>query len=147
MPLRHLACFIFAATVAFSAAAADQTPAPDAADLQRQLADTQDKLATSLRSYSLLQDENAQLKSDLDKAAAEKAALEARIEDANRQIATLKVEAALAGQVRSLRTQLRQTQDEGAALATENARLRTLLALRAPPPAGSPAGPTRPKAP
>lgn len=36
----------------------------DVADLQRQLADTQDKLATALHSYALLEDEDSHLKSD-----------------------------------------------------------------------------------
>src|ERR1700678_3524490 len=43
-------------------------PAPAAgADAASQLADTQDKLATSLRSFSVVQDENSDLKASVDK--------------------------------------------------------------------------------
>ena len=147
-PARYISILCAALALAIPAGAADApaSPAPDAGELQRQLTDAQDKLATSLRSYSLLQDENAQLKADAEKCAADKAALAGQIEDANRAIASLKAEAALAAQVGTLRTQLRQIQDQAADLAAENARLRTRLALRGPSPAGGLA-PSRPAAP
>ena len=130
---------LFAGAAAF---AADATP--DSADLQKQLADVQDKLSTSLNSYSLLQDQVSQLKADADKSALEKSALATELDAANTTIGGLRAQAAEATQVDSLRGQLRQTQDALAALASENAQLRTRLALAAPSPAGANASPTRP---
>jgi septal ring factor EnvC (AmiA/AmiB activator) len=123
--------------------AADAPPAPpaaesasvpaaadtDVASLKQQLADAQDQLAISLRSYSLLEDEIRQLKADAEKNAAQLA-------DNAQTIATLEAQAPLAAQAEKLRTQVRQLQDESAALAQEVFRLKTLLAL---------AGPTRPQ--
>jgi nucleoid-associated protein YgaU len=126
--------------IILAGAAAFAADAPsDSADLQRQLSDAQDKLSTALRSYSLLQDEVNQLKSDADKGTAEKAALATELDAAKTTISELRVQAAMAAQVDVLRNQLRQTQDELAALASENAQLRARLAL-----AGGPASPTRP---
>lgn len=130
---------LFAGAAAFAADAP-----PDSADLQKQLADAQDKLSTSLRSYSLLQDQVSQLKADADKSALEKSALATELDAANTTISGLRAQAAEATQVDSLRGQLRQTQDALAALASENAQLRTRLALAGPSPAGASASPTRP---
>jgi nucleoid-associated protein YgaU len=128
-----------------AAFAADATP--DTADLQKQLADVQDKLSTSLHSYSLLQDQVSQLKADADKSAIEKSALATELDAANSTISGLRAQAAEATQVDSLRVQLRQTQDALAALASENAQLRTRLALAGSSTAGANASPTRPGSP
>ena len=130
---------LFAGAAAFAADAP-----PDGSDLQKQLADTQDKLSTSLHSYSLLQDEVSQLKADADKSALEKSALATELDAANTTIGGLRAQAAEATQVEALRSQLRQTQDALAALASENAQLRTRLALAGPSPSGASASPTRP---
>jgi small-conductance mechanosensitive channel len=64
------------ALAADAPASADTSPRPasptapdtaepvNVADLQRQLADTQDKLATALHSYTVLEDENTRLKDE-----------------------------------------------------------------------------------
>jgi nucleoid-associated protein YgaU len=129
--------------LAGAAAFAADAP-PDNADLQKQLSDTQDKLSTSLHSYSLLQDEVSQQKADADKNTADKAALAAQLDAANSTITGLKAQAAEATQVDSLRLQLRQTQDELASLASENSQLKTRMALAGPSPGGGPAAPMRP---
>jgi septal ring factor EnvC (AmiA/AmiB activator) len=77
-------------------------------------AQADDALATALRSYYLLQQENSQLKDSLGK------------------------------EVDTLRAQLRQAQDQIAALSAENASLKIRLALSGPPPAGHLSVPTRP---
>jgi nucleoid-associated protein YgaU len=103
-------------------------------DLQRQLAaakaapataqaDADARLATALRSYSLLQSENDALKADARKAAADKAALETQLDPGHAQV--------------------RELQAQATALAAENAQLKTRLAL-VPPPAAT--APTRPVA-
>ena len=117
--------------LAGAAAFAADAP-PDSGDLQRQLSDAQDKLSTSLHSYSLLQDEESQLKADADKGAADKAALAAQLDAANATINGLRAQAAVAPQVDVLRIQLRQTQDELAALAMENAQLKIRPLSRRP---------------
>lgn len=87
--------------------------------------DTTDaKLAIVLRSYTLLQEENDQLKAAQEKLATEKASLEA-------QLAVAKNALPLADQAAALHEQLRQTQDQLAALATENNQLKTRLAVGA----------------
>ena len=82
-------------------------------------------LATALRSYSVVQAENDQLKAESEKAAEEKAAIEA-------QLAATKGAVPIAAQANALRDQLRQTQAQVAALAAENAQLKTKLALTGP---------------
>jgi nucleoid-associated protein YgaU len=79
------------------------------------------KLAVVLRSYSLMQEENDQLKAAQEKLTAEKSALEA-------QLAVAKDALPLANQAAALREQLRQTQDQLAALSLENNELKTRLA-------------------
>jgi hypothetical protein len=113
-------------------------------DVHRQLADAQDKLSTALRSYTVLMDENSQLKDAAEKDAAEKSALAAKLESAQDTIAALRVQAAMAVQVETLRTEVRQLQDQIAALSAENARLKLRAALAGPPPAGGMPVPTRP---
>ena len=110
-------------------------PAPVAAptsDAAQQLAEANDKLATALRSYTLLQAENDELK-----AAAAKNAAEA-------QAAASKVSAEASAQLVSLSDQLRQVQSTAAALATENAQLRVRLGLSGPPSGSALSAPVRP---
>jgi len=128
------------------AAGADPAAAAASSDLAKQLADVQDKLATALHSYSLLQDENSQLKAAAESAAAEKTSLTAQLDADQHAIETLKGQAAVASEVDSLRTQLRQALNEVAALAEENAQLKTQLALAGPGPGSAGAAPTRPGA-
>jgi len=87
--------------------AASAAAEPGDADLRQQLADAQDKLATALHSYTLLDEANSRLQAE----------------------------------TAPLRERARQLQDEVAALAAENARLRTRLALLAPLPGAPPAPP------
>jgi len=82
------------------------------------------KLAVVLRSYTLLQEENEQLKAAQEKLVTEKASVEA-------QLAVAKNALPLADQAAGLREQLRQTQDQLAALSLENNQLKTRLALGA----------------
>lgn len=88
------------------------------------------KLAVVLRSYTLLQEENDRLKADQEKYATERAALEA-------QLGAAKNAMPLAAQAAGLREQLRQTQDQLAALSLENNQLKTRLATGAPAPGTS----------
>ncbi len=85
-------------------------------------------MAVVLRSYTLLQEENDQLKAAAEKNAAEKAALSA-------QLSVAKDALPAAAQVAGLREQLRQTQDQLAAMSLENNQLKTRLATLPPGPA------------
>jgi LysM repeat protein len=129
---------------AAKAQAAAPTPAP--VDSSSQLSDTQDKLATALRSFSVIQDENSGLHASVDKLNADNAALAQQLADAKASIASLQVQAAATAQIDPLRTQLRQEQDEAVRLSTENEQLRNRLALTAPGPGGLKPAPTRPGA-
>ncbi|MBS0631536.1 MAG: LysM peptidoglycan-binding domain-containing protein [Verrucomicrobia bacterium] len=150
---------ILALTTVYSRAADAQpaaaTPAPEAApaaepaktepaaDLAQQLAETQDKLATALRSYSLLQTENDQLKAD---AATREAAVQAAADKtvSETQAAAAKTTSDALAQAAALRDEVRQLQSQSAALAAENAQLRTRLALTGNPPGTTLVNPTRP---
>jgi nucleoid-associated protein YgaU len=127
-----------------AARAQPAAPAPGDADVARQLADVQDKLATSLRSYSVVQDENTDLKASVEKLTSDNASLSQQLEAAKASIASLQVQAAATAQIEPLRTQLRQAQDEASHLAAENEQLRTRAALLAPGPGASKPTPTRP---
>jgi chromosome segregation ATPase len=116
------------------AAASGAAPPADASSA----ADTEAKLASALRSYTVVQNENDQLRAEGEKIAAEKAAIEA-------QLAATKGALPIAAQANALREQLRQTQAQAAALAAENSHLRTQLALNGPVAVPSVA-PTRPAA-
>ncbi|MSU69733.1 MAG: LysM peptidoglycan-binding domain-containing protein [Opitutaceae bacterium] len=98
-------------------------------------ADTEAKLAGALRSFTLVQNENDDLKAQAEKYSVEKAGLVAQLAT---QLATLKNAVPLAAQAQSLREQLRQTQAQLAALSEENARLRTAIALSGPAPGALP---------
>lgn len=127
-------------------AAKAQPPAPAATDTgpAGQVADLQDKLATSLRSFLVIQDENTQLKASLDKLTSDNASLSQQLDAARASIATLQVQAAATAQIEPLRTELRQAQDESSQLATENSLLKTRLATQSPGPSALKPAPTRP---
>jgi nucleoid-associated protein YgaU len=124
------------------------TPAASDSDAAKQLADVQDKLSISLRSFSVLQDENTQLKASLEKANADNASLAQQLDAARASIASLQAQAAAAAQVAAqvdpLRSELRLAQDESNRLAIENAQFRTRLALQSPGPGSVRPAPTRP---
>jgi len=101
-----------ASAPATNAAPAPSSPTPDA----------ESNLATALRTYSLVREENEGLKSERDRLSGEKAALEV-------QVSALKTAVPVAAQAESLRDQLRQVRAQSAAFAEENARLKTALAL------------------
>jgi len=130
------------------AAKAAPAPAPapvlSESETAKQLADTQDKLATSLRSYTVVEDENTGLKASVDKLTADNASLSQQLDAAKASIASLQVQAALTSQIDPLRTQVRQAQDELSRLAAENEQLRTRLALQGPGPGSGKPAPTRP---
>jgi nucleoid-associated protein YgaU len=119
-------------------------PAPASSDTAQQVADAQDKLATSLRSFSVLQDENTGLKAQLDKLTADNAAFAQQLDGAHATIASLQVQAATTSQIDPLRTELRQAQDETSRLAAENEQLRTRLVIQAPGPGATRPAPQRP---
>jgi nucleoid-associated protein YgaU len=63
----------------------------------------QDKLATALRSFTVVQDENTQLKASLDKANSDNASLTQQLDSARASIASLQVQAAATSQIEPLR--------------------------------------------
>jgi LysM repeat protein len=121
-------------------------PAPDTA-AAGQLADVQDKLATSLRSFTVIQDENTQLKASLDKLTSDNASLGQQLDAAHSSISALQVQAAATSQIEPLRNELRQAQDETNRLSTENEALRTRLAIQSPGPGATRPMPMRPGTP
>jgi chromosome segregation ATPase len=135
-------------------AAASVSPAPAATasvDADR-LAELESKLSTTLRSFSLLQDERDRLQQETAQLAARQSALEAELAGsrsaADTQVSSLSARlnaaANTAAQAEILRNQLRQTQDQLGALTTENAQLRTRLAITAAAPGTVLGAPTRP---
>lgn len=107
---------------------------PATPDLSGKLTETEDKLNTVLRSYSLLQREHEQVKAD-----AARAATEARN-------AAARSAAESAAQISALFDELRQTQAQVAARAAENSQLKTRLALVGTLPGSAHASPARPSA-
>lgn len=114
-------------TPAPAAPAAAPTPAPAAAPavVDQDTADA--KLAVVLRSFSLMQEENDRFKVAQEKSDLERSALEAQLAEAKKALP-------LAAQTVGLREQLRQTQDQLAAVSLENNELKTRLATGAPTP-------------
>ncbi len=102
-------------------AAQQAAPAPASAPVVESQDTAEAKLAVVLRSYTLLQAENDQLKAAQEKLLTEKSSLEA-------QLAVAKNALPLADQAAALHEQLRQTQDQLAALSLENNELKTRLA-------------------
>ena len=136
------------------------TPAPAAAsdasadDAKKQLAEIEAKLTTSLRSYSMLQQEldqthEAAAKTEIKLAAAqaEAAALRTQVDALNpngkEMVLLRQASINVATEAVELRDQLRQAQGSVAQLAQENAQLKTRLALLGPPPAPMLASPAR----
>ncbi|MEO7598059.1 MAG: LysM peptidoglycan-binding domain-containing protein [Opitutus sp.] len=107
-------------------------PTDQSHQIASRLADVENKLNTTLRSYTLLQRENDQLKADLAHTSesahtsAEKSASEA------------------ASQTSALYDELRQTQANATSLAAENSQLKTRLALVGAPPGSTLSAPSRP---
>ena len=144
-----------AATAAPAPAPTPPAASPESPDLQKQAADAEDKLNMSLRAYTLLQNEDDQLKDTLAKTTDEKTSLAAQLDDAkhladdrqatiNQQVqlvASLQAAADTdAKNIGALHDQLRQMQNLVSQLAAENAELKTRLVLDAP----SPSTPTPP---
>ena len=118
-------------------------PAPDS-DTAKQIADLQDKLALSLRSFSILQDENNQLKASAEKSSADTASLNQQLDAARSSITSLQAQAAATSQIEPLRVELRQAEDESNRLALEVEQYRTRLAVQSNGPASARPVPTRP---
>jgi len=127
-------------------ATAGATAAAASTDANPQLAEVQDKLATALRSFSVIQNENSDLKAAVEKLTGENAALSQQVDAAKAQIATLQTQANATLQIVPLRNQLRQAQDEVNQLARDNEVLRNRIASLEPEPGSAPADrqPTRP---
>jgi chromosome segregation ATPase len=111
-----------------AAAPATQAPGEDPAELRKQLDEASTKLATTLRSFQLKQEEIDQLQKSLVNTDTERAALAERIRVAERQ-ATEARAASTAGQEASaqlaaMREQLRHAQNQVGQLTTENTQLR-----------------------
>jgi nucleoid-associated protein YgaU len=128
------------------AAKPEAAPAPPAADAAPtgKLADLQDKLSTALRSFTVVQDENSQLKASLDKLTGDNSSLGQQLDAAKASITTLQAQAALTSQIEPLRNELRQAQDESNRLSSENEALRTRVAVQSPGPGAARPMPMRP---
>lgn len=149
----RLLVFLCAAVALTAQTSATDTPvqAPAAVEAPAEsarLADTEDKLSTALRSFSLMQKENDRLLADSRRLTDANTSLVAQLAEARVQITALQEElaavSATAAQVEILRTQLRQTQDQINALTAENTELRTRLAITSAPPGSILGVPTRP---
>ncbi|HUJ44548.1 MAG TPA: hypothetical protein VLW52_13190 [Opitutaceae bacterium] len=152
--LRSTGCMLASICWLATAAVAAETAAPsdDAAALKAELMRTEDKLEMALRSFTVLSQENDALKAQVAQAAAardaavtEAAAAAAKVKgaeaaaaQAGKEMAAVRTAvAAREAENTRLREILRQTQDTNAALAAENARLKTEIGLAKPSPAGS----------
>ena len=95
------------------------------------------RLATALRSYQLLEDENDRLNILAEKLTAEQALLETKLAGFDARVAELSgqltASAATTRLVETLRTQLRQTQDQLAAVINDYTQLRDRVAVVLPP--------------
>jgi chromosome segregation ATPase len=107
-------------------------PTNQSHQLASRLAEVEDRLSTVLRSYTLLQRENDQLRADANQA----------IDSAHSSAAKAANDAA--NQTSALFDELRQTQAGANALAAENAQLKTRLALVGSPPGSTLSSPSRP---
>ncbi|MDB6094285.1 MAG: Peptidoglycan-binding LysM [Verrucomicrobia bacterium] len=101
---------------------------------------TEAKMAVVLRSYTLLQAENDQLKAEKEKLLADKSLLES-------QLGVAKNALPLADQAAAFHEQLRQTQDQLAALSLENNQLKTRLSMVGNPSGSTMSSPTYPGTP
>jgi nucleoid-associated protein YgaU len=127
------------AKAATEAATAAVAPAQDTAEA---------KLEVALRSFAVVREENDRLLAAQEKQGQENAATEARLSaqvaGLESQVAALKGAVPLAAQAAALREQLRQTQDQLAAVSLENHQLKTQLSLGAPAPGTVLAAPASP---
>jgi nucleoid-associated protein YgaU len=105
---------------------AAQTAYPALSDKQA-ISDAEAKLAIALRSYALLDAEVDKLREVNSQLTAEKAALQAKLTEAQAAVP-------LAAQTVALREQLRQTQAQMTAYAEENSQLKNRLAVGASAP-------------
>jgi chromosome segregation ATPase len=145
---------VFGCLVAAAAFAAEgASPTDDIATLKAKLSRADEELGIVLRSYTLTTQENEKLKAQISQirgASDETAAVKARVQELQTSLDKAQKEAAAARDAATardadnarLREILRQTQDSNAALASENARLKTKAGVATPSPAGSyaPAG-------
>lgn len=115
--------------------AANPAPAAPAPDVTGRLADTESKLSTVLRSYSLLQEENDRLKSEAART----------VESA--QATNARTAADAAAQISALFDELRQAKAQVTSLSADNAQLKTRFALVGAPPGSTLASPMRPGTP
>jgi len=136
------------ALTASPAGTAPAEPSPAEQNLQSQLTDTQEKLATALRSYTLLEQELNQTRTERGSGGGGSATLRGQtvaLGAAQQEAAQARQVGAIAtDEVAALREQLRQTQGEIARLAEENAHFRTKLALQPAPPSTTLSAPLRP---
>ena len=149
-----------AAQAELAAKTAAAPPAPAVAgdasteEAKKQLAEIEAKLATSLHSYSMLQQEldqtheaAAKTETKLAASQAEAAALRTQVDALNpngkEMVLLRQASIGAATEAVELRDQLRQSQGSVAQLAQDNAQLRTRLALLGPPPAPMLSSPTR----
>jgi len=145
-------------TLTAKLAAAPATPAPteppaagpsaeEFARLKQQLAETQAKVDMTVRSFTLAQQENEKLKTQIDQSGASADRLsqsEAALAKERQETAALRE---TAGEAVQLRLSVRQLQAANAALTSENTRLQTSVVLASTPaPSGSGMRPTRPSA-
>lgn len=129
--------------------AAVAAPAEDTETLRKELADTQAKLDAALRTYQLKDDEVDRLQKSLANIDGERAQLAERLQNANTEATDSKALAAAnqeaTAQLAALHEQLRQSQNQIASLASENAALKNRYALVGAPPSSSGlSAPTRP---
>jgi nucleoid-associated protein YgaU len=155
---------------AASTPAAEVPAGENVAELKSKLADTEMKLATALRSYTLQQQEfdksreqtaraqadvearlntatsdNTALNTQLQNALAELKAREAQLVDIDKAAGVAKQTSLTATiEATALRDQLRQTQSQLVSVIEENSQLKTKLAVIAPPPSSSLGAPIRP---
>ncbi len=128
-------------------------PAPSASPeelerLRKQLTDSESKLNTALRSYTLQQKEIETAQAAIASLTEERNGLASRLEQAVQEKTALSQDVAAStpvlAEIGTLRDQLRYAQSQTAAMAIEVNQLKTRLALAAPVPSGNYAAPTRP---
>jgi nucleoid-associated protein YgaU len=156
-----------AATTAASTASATTGSADEVARLKDELGKANFKVDVTVRAFALAQQENEQLKKQIEQSTGERTTSGAQAQDARKraalrtqlagatssgegtgtEVTRLNSELAAArdaAENASLRESLRQTQNTGAGVAAENARLRTALAVAGRAPAAATSQPTRP---
>jgi len=118
--------------------------------LAKQLSESESKLSTALRSYTLQREELEAAQTALTGLNVDRASLNSRLEVALQEKTVLTGElsssAASVSEAGTLREQLRQTQAQAASLSIELNRLKTKVALTAPAPVSGFSSPTRPGA-